>query len=209
MKSLKNIENQAEIDKEDENNQLSVKSTGYIIKEKLSQEAKNMLNKLSNQEKPINHRKLYFKGGNGADYDYTNFSSLGELLRMIYHGDTSISVAERDQSGFVSLLNQLKVYGPAKPRYVKAEENLLINAKNFYEGRQMVIDAFKNKIFPLDSYDDFPTYVSDRSSISEDSSYGEDESNEMITEKDKFINKELFKRHFTFQNLIDMQKNSV
>ena len=31
----------------------------------------------------------------------------------------------------------------------------------------MIINAFKNKIFPLDNPDDFPTYVSedDRSSI--------------------------------------------
>ena len=73
----------------------------------------------------------------------------------------------------------------------------------------MIIDAFKNNIFPLNNPDDFPTYVSegDRSSISEGSSYSdEDKLNEMITEKDNTINKELFIKHFTFQNLFDMQK---
>ena len=50
----------------------------------------------------------------------------------------------------------------------------------------MIFDAFKNKAFPLNNPDDFPTYVSeeDRSSISESSSYSnEDELDEIITER--------------------------
>ena len=169
MKRLKNIEDQSKIDKEDKDNQLGVKSIGYTIKEELSQEAKNMLNKLSNQEKLINYRKLYFKGDNNTDYDFSKFSPLRELFRAIYDGDTAIPGAERDQIGFNKLLNQLRKYSRRSPEYKINRESLLINAKNLYEGRQMIIDAFKNKIFPLDSPDDFPTYVSDRSPISEDS----------------------------------------
>ena len=63
----------------------------------------------------------------------------------------------------------------------------------------MIIDAFKNKIFPLNDPDDFLTYISeeDISSTSEGFSYSdEDELNEMITEKDNTINKELFKKTF-------------
>ena len=62
----------------------------------------------------------------------------------------------------------------------------------------MIADAFKNKIFPLDDPDDFPGYVSeeDISSISESSSHSEDELKEMVTKKDKIINKELFGKHF-------------
>ena len=63
----------------------------------------------------------------------------------------------------------------------------------------MIIDAFKNKIFPLNDPVDFLTYVSeeDISSTSEGFIYSdEDELNEMITEKDNTINKELFKKTF-------------
>ena len=35
-----------------------------------------------------------------------------------------------------------------------ARRNLLINAKKVYDGKQVVIDAFKNKIFPL-SFENF------------------------------------------------------
>ena len=34
-------------------------------------------------------------------------------------------------------------------KYVEPRENLLINAENFYDGREIIIDAFKNKIFPM------------------------------------------------------------
>ena len=46
-----------------------------------------MLEKLNNQEKLINYKKLGFRGGNNKDYDFTNFSSLRELFRAIYYGE--------------------------------------------------------------------------------------------------------------------------
>ena len=60
---------------ENKDSQLGVKSIGYTVKQELSQEAKSMLEKLNNQEKLINYKKLSFKGGNNVDYDFTNFSS--------------------------------------------------------------------------------------------------------------------------------------
>ena len=42
---------------------MGIKSTVYTIKQKLSLEAKNMLQKLNNQEKLINYQELYLKGG--------------------------------------------------------------------------------------------------------------------------------------------------
>ena len=53
LKRLKNIEDQSKTDKEDKNNQSSLRSIGHTIKKELSQEAKNMFDKLSNQEKLI------------------------------------------------------------------------------------------------------------------------------------------------------------
>ena len=64
-----------------------MKSIGYTVKQVLSQEAKNMLEKLDNEEKLINYRKFNFKGGNNVDYDFSNFSSLKELFRVIYFGE--------------------------------------------------------------------------------------------------------------------------
>ena len=56
LKRLKNIEHKTDNQlKENKDNQLGIKSTGYTVKEELSQEAKNMLEKLNNQEKLINY----------------------------------------------------------------------------------------------------------------------------------------------------------
>ena len=55
LKRLKNIEGKTDGQlEENKDNQLGIKSIGYTIKEELSQETKNMLEKLNNQEKLIN-----------------------------------------------------------------------------------------------------------------------------------------------------------
>ena len=62
-KRLKNIEDKTDRQlEENKDSQLGIKSIGYTIKEELSQEAKNMLEKLNNQDKLLNYRKPYFKG---------------------------------------------------------------------------------------------------------------------------------------------------
>ena len=84
LKRLKNIEDHPKITKENKDNQLNIKSIGYTVKEELSQEAMNILNKLGNQEKLIDYRKLNFKGGNNRDYNFSSYKSLKELLKVIY-----------------------------------------------------------------------------------------------------------------------------
>ena len=56
LKRLKNIEDKTDRQLEaNKDNQLGIKSIGYAINEKLSQEAKNMFEKLNNEEKLINY----------------------------------------------------------------------------------------------------------------------------------------------------------
>ena len=74
LKRLKNIEDKTDKQlNENKDNQLGIKSIGYIVREKLSQEAKNMVEKLNNEEKLINYRKLNFTGGNKVDYDFSDY----------------------------------------------------------------------------------------------------------------------------------------
>ena len=96
LKRLKNIENKTDKQlKEDKDSQLGVKYIGYAVKQELSQEAKNMLDKLNNQEKLLNYKKRSFKGGNNVDYDFSNFSSIKELHMVTCLGETFIPAAER------------------------------------------------------------------------------------------------------------------
>ena len=134
-----------------------MKSIGYTVKQELSQEAKSMLEKLSNQEKLVNYKKLSFTRGNNVDYDFTNFSSLRELLRLIYYGEIVIPAAEREQDNFDSILESLKMYRPRKDsKYKKLKDDILVNAQNFYDGREVVINAFKDKIFPKNYLSGYP-----------------------------------------------------
>ena len=108
LKRLKNIEDQSKIVEENKNNQLGVKSIGYAVKQELSQEARNMVEKLNNQEKLIDYRKLNFRGGINVDYDFSNFRPRRELFTAIYDGEVLISGAEREQIEFDDLPKILK-----------------------------------------------------------------------------------------------------
>ena len=93
LKRLKNIEDKTDDQLkaiENKDSQLGIKSIGYIVKEELSQEAKNILKKLSNQEKIINYKKLYLKGGNNLEYDFTDYKSLLEVFKGIYYRKITI-----------------------------------------------------------------------------------------------------------------------
>ena len=83
LKRLKNIQDKTDKQlNENKGSQLGIKYIAYTIKEKLSEEAKNMLEKLNNLEKLINFQKLYLKGGKNVEYDFTEYRSLKEFLRQ-------------------------------------------------------------------------------------------------------------------------------
>ena len=138
LKRIKNIEDKTDNQlNENKDSQLGIKSIGYTVKEELSQEAKNMLEKLNNEEKLINYKKLGFRGGNNKDYDFTNFSSLRELFRTLNYGEILIPGVDREQDDFDKRYELLKIYKPKKDsKYNKLKDDLLINAKNFYDGRK-------------------------------------------------------------------------
>ena len=105
LKRLKNIEDKTDKQlKEDKNSQLGVKSIGYTVKQELSQEAKNILEKLNNQEKLINYRKLSFKGSNNVDYDFVNLGSLRELFRVVYFGEILIQLPKGNKVNLIAYL---------------------------------------------------------------------------------------------------------
>ena len=53
------------------------------------------------------------------------------------------------QDEFDVVLNGLKKYSPKKSEYIKDKISLLYNAEKIYDWRKMIIDEFKNKIFPF------------------------------------------------------------
>ena len=175
LKRLESVEDATDKQlEENKDNQLGVKSICYTVKEELSQVAKNMLEKLNNQEKLINYRKLSFRRDNNNDYDFTNFNSLRELFRTIYYGEILIPGAEREQDEFDDMIGILKKYKPREDsKYYKLKQDLLINAKKFYDGRDMIIKTFKDEIFSLSDPSNYPHYMESNNDSSK--SDGEEE----------------------------------
>ena len=64
------------------------------------------------------------------------------------------------------VLKALERYNPNTPKHKKNRQNLLINAQNFYDGREIIINAFKDEIFPLDNPSNLLHYVSEEEDIS-------------------------------------------
>ena len=195
---------------ENKDNQLGVKSVAYTVKEELSQETKNMLEKLNNQEKLINYRKLNFRGGNDVDYNFSEYKSLKELFKAIYYRNVTIEEAERTQEEFDTTISALKLYPAIKPKYTEGKTELLINAKTFYDGRETIINAFRNKIFPMtpsgfSSDDD----ISPRMSPDEDESPNEthyDELYKAISNVDNKLDSELIRKYFNKGSLLELSK---
>ena len=77
------------------------------------------------------------------------FSSLGEPFKQTYYGNILIPAAERDQGEYDYLLDDLKKYDPKDQKHISDKAKFLESIANFYDGKEMVINAFANEIIPL------------------------------------------------------------
>ena len=112
-----------------------------------------MLIALGDQEKSIKYKNLYFSRDRTLGYDFRDYKSLKEIFRDIYYNSFSIQEAENMQSEFTATLTALEQCRPRKSEYKKEKLKLLDNAKKLYDGRKIIIDAFKNNLFPLEAED--------------------------------------------------------
>ena len=60
-----------------------------------------------------------------------------------------IPAAEREQIAFDNKLKEIKKYRPRTVENINNKASALKNANNLYDGREMIINAFKKKLFPL------------------------------------------------------------
>ena len=111
----------------------------------------------------------------------------------------TIDDAKIKQDEFDSTLGSLSNYTAKAQKYIEAKNNSLDNAKNFYEGREKIIEGFKNGIFPLKSDDGFEEqqtskkYNEKKPLITKLQRQEFDE----IERKEQNISNDLFKKYFT------------
>ena len=111
--------------------------------------SKKVIYKIKIIQKNVDYRKLKIRGGNNTDYDFSDYKTFKELFRDLYYKKTTIDYVERKQDEITGVMGALKAYAPRDNKYVEAKNKLLNNAKNFYEGREKIIEGFKNRVFPL------------------------------------------------------------
>ena len=110
-------------------------------------------------------------------------------------------------------MGALKAYAPRDNKYVDAKNKLVNNVENFYKGREKITEGFKNGVFPV--------YYGNRDRFSDDDDDDDDDEQEeqeeqksikvdykslikQITDEEKDINDEIFKKYFKIQMPSDM-----
>ena len=72
-----------------------------------------------------------------------------ELFKGLYYRKITIEKAEREQDEFNAIIGVLEDYTPRNNKYIEAKNKLLNYVKKIYEGREKIIEGFKNEIFPF------------------------------------------------------------
>ena len=150
-------------------------------------------------QKDVNYRKLKIKDSNNVGCDFSDCKTFKELFRYLYYKETTIDEAERKQDEIDGVIDALKRYIPRDNKYNEAKNKLLNNVKKFYEGREKIIEGFKNEVFPLYYDKDREEQMEFEEEEEEEKTTDPNKFNEQINKKERKINKELFKKYFSFQ----------
>ena len=202
LKKLKNIEYKNEQLLKTKNKTENIKEVTEFVKKPLSLEAKALTEEIRTMKKDVDNRKLIIRGGNNVTYNFSNYKTFKELFRDLYFKIMTINDAEMKQNEFNSIIDALNNYFSRTQKYIEAKNSLLNNAKNFYKGREKIIEGFKQGIFLLKSDGEFEQQQTSKKPIKTDVNAF----NQWINKEETNINRELFKKHFNFQRPSSMDK---
>ena len=104
------------------------------------------------------------------------------------------------------MLHVLKNYSPKHDKYVTLKNNLVDNASKFYEGREKIIEGFKNGVFSFYYDRDHEERRKFEEEEEEKTKFNVNKPNEWVNKQETGINNELFKKHINFQRPSDMLK---
>ena len=104
------------------------------------------------------------------------------------------------------MLHLLKKYSSKHDKYVTLKNNLIDNVSKFYEGREKIIEVFKNKVFPFYYDREDEEQMEFEKKEEEERIANANKFNEWVNKQETHINNELFKKYFKFQRPSDMFK---
>ena len=107
-----------------------------------------------------------------------------------------IPAIEREQGIFDDKIEELKKYRPRTKDNTDIKNNLLTNAQNFYDGREMIINAFKKKLFPFYSGNFYEEFKEESSESEGEDKIPDISTLEQIAKLDKFYGPDLISKYF-------------
>ena len=120
-----------------------------VCKHKLNPESARFYNEIKEQNKKIDYTKLVCIGSEKQyHYNFTIFLGLGNFAGNIYNGNLSLNEAKIKQRNMEDMIRKLEYYRASGEKY-KIQTSTLLNAKEFYKGRKMILITFENGIFPF------------------------------------------------------------
>ena len=125
----------------------NMKEITNFFEEPLSPEARALLEEIRIIQKDVDYRKLKNIGENNVVYDFSDFKIFNGLFKGLYFKKMLIDDAEMKQNEFDAKLNALSGYSPRNQNYIEAKNEILVNAKNVYEGRKKLLKALKKECF--------------------------------------------------------------
>ena len=163
-KQLKTIEEQGEkqvmalntlkSDNNNNNNNNNNKNNNKLIIEDVilesafaNDEAKEEFNKIKEIEKNVDREKLFYQS-NKNEYNFKKFQIIRVFGKDIYNGEITLEEADKDQPKLVKKINDfIKKTKPRNKEKRREKKSVEKNLYNFCDGREMVLNAFKSKIF--------------------------------------------------------------
>ena len=124
-----------------------MKEITNFFEEPLSPEARALLEEIRIIQKDVDYRKLKNIGENNVVYDFSDFKIFNDLFKGLHFKKMLIDDAEMKQNEFDAKLNALSGYSPRNQNYIEAKNEILVNAKNVYEGKKKLLKALKKECF--------------------------------------------------------------
>ena len=118
-----------------------------IPENKLTEEAKNELNKIKEIEKTVDRQNLVSRT-NEYTYSFKNFRTINTFNRDIYNRTITLNEADKYQSSLlVEIMNFKSKIKPQNPEKKRKKKGILKNLYALCDGRERALDAFKSGIF--------------------------------------------------------------
>ena len=135
--------------KKQQNNNIDIKPpkiSDYL--KSLSQESKDLTEKIEDADNDVDKYKLAFIGSNPEKFNFNIFRWPLTFLSAIYNGELSLKEAEISQREIRKKINKLKFnYRPENEEEKEEVNQVLMLANDLLEYRDKIINAFTDGIF--------------------------------------------------------------